>query len=110
VTYWKGFPDLGREIPQTRGISAKGSEEIIKAIERKYKISKEDITAKKKGNIFRKLSMYLIKKHTDLRLEQIGKIYNLDYTAVSQSSSRFQREISRNKRLSKMLKEIEDLL
>lgn len=99
-----------REIPHTRGIDTIGSDEIIKAIEKKYKISKEDITEKKKGNIFRKLSMYLIKKQTDLRLEQIGEIYNMDYTAVSQSCSRFQREISGNKRLSKMLKEIEDLL
>jgi putative transposase len=99
-----------REIPHTRGIDTIGSDEIIKAIEKKYKISKEDITEKKKGNIFRKLSMYLIKKQTDLRLEQIGEIYNMDYTAVSQSCSRFQREISGNKRLSKMLKQIEDLL
>ena len=99
-----------REIPQTRKIHSITSDEIIKAIEKKYKISKECITEKRKGNIFRKLSLYLIKKHTDLRLEQIGKIYNMDYTAVSQSCSRFQREISGNKRLGKMLKEIEDVL
>ena len=99
-----------REIPQTRRIDTITSDEIIKAIEKKYKISKEDITEKKKGNIFRRLSMYLIKKYTDLRLEQIGEIYNMDYTAVSQSCSRFQREISGNNRLNKMIKEIEDLL
>ncbi len=99
-----------REIPQTRGIDTITSDEIIKAIEKKYKISKVDIIEKKKGNIFRKLSMYLIKKYTDLRLEQIGKIYNMDYTAVSQSCSRFQREIAVNKRLNKMLKEIADVL
>jgi REP element-mobilizing transposase RayT len=99
-----------REIPETRRINRKTSDEIIKAMEKKYNISKEDITEKKKGNIFRKLSMYLIKKYTDLRLEQIGKIYNMDYTAVSQSCSRFHREISGNKRLNKMIKEIEDVL
>jgi chromosomal replication initiation ATPase DnaA len=54
--------------------------------------------------------MYLIKKYTDLRLEQIGKIYNMDYTAVLQSCSRFHREISGNNRLNKMIKEIEDIL
>jgi len=99
-----------REVPQTRRIDTITSDEIIKAIEKKYNIRKKDIMEKKKGNILRKLSMHLIKKHTDLRLGQIGKIYDMDYTAVSQSCSRFQREISRNKRLSKMIKEIEDLL
>jgi putative transposase len=99
-----------REVPQTRGINTKRSEEIIKAIEIKYKISKEDIIGKKKGNLFRKVSMYLIKKYTDLRLAQIGKIYNMDYTAVSQSCSRFQREISENKKLNRMIKEIENIM
>jgi len=54
--------------------------------------------------------MYSIKKYTDLKLEQIGDIYNMDYTAVSQSCTRFEREISGNKRFRKMLKEIEDVL
>jgi putative transposase len=69
----------------------------MSAIERKYQIDKEAILQKKKGNVYRKLSMYLIKKHTDLKLERIGDIYSMDYTAVSQSCSRFQREISGNK-------------
>jgi putative transposase len=99
-----------REIPETGRINTKTAEEIIKAIEKKYKISKEDIIGKKKGNIFRKLSMYLIKKYTDLRLEQIGGIYNMDYTAVSQSCGRFHRELSGNKRIDRMMKEIEDVL
>ncbi len=99
-----------REIPELRRIDTKTSGEIIKAIEKKYDLSKKDIIKKKKGNEFRKLSLYLIKKHTDLKLEQIGEIYGMDYTAVSQSCSRFEREISGNKKLNKMIKEIEDVL
>ena len=99
-----------REVPETRKINTKTSDEVIKAIERNYKISKKDIIEKKKGNIYRKLSMYLVKKHTDLKLGQIGDIYNMDYTAVSQSCSRFEREMSGNKRLNKMLKEVEGVL
>jgi len=34
----------------------------------------------------------------------------MDYTAVSQSCRRFEREMSRNKRIRKMLKEIQDVL
>ena len=99
-----------REIPETRRISRKTFDEIMNAIERKYQVEKEAILEKKKGNVYRKLSMYLIKKHTDLKLEQIGDIYGMDYTAVSQSCGRFQREISGNKSLNKMLNEIEGVL
>jgi len=33
-------------------------------------------------NHYHLLSMYLIKKHTDLKLEHIGDIYKIDYTAA----------------------------
>jgi len=61
-------------------------------------------------NHYHLLSMYLIKKHKDLKLEHIGDIYKIDYTAVSQSCRRFEREISGNERFGKMLKEVEDVL
>ncbi len=99
-----------REIPETRRINTKTSDEIITAIERIYEVSKKEIIEKKKGNVYRKISMYLIKKYTDLKLEQIGDKYNMDYTAVSQSCTRFEREMSGNKRFRKMVKEVEDVL
>ena len=105
-----GIVGKKREIPETRRINIKTSGEIIRAIEKKYKISKKDIIEKKKGNVYRKLSMYLIKKHTDLKLEQIGDLYEMDYTAVSQSCSRFEREKSENKKINKMIRDIEEVL
>jgi len=99
-----------REIPFTKRINTITPDRIIKAIERKYEIRKKEIIEKKKGNVYRKLSMYLIKKHTDLRLKQIGDIYKMDYTAISQSCIRFERELSKKRKLKKMLKEIEDSL
>jgi len=37
---------------------------------RKYNIRRRDIIEKKKGNVYRELSMYLIKKYTDLKLSR----------------------------------------
>jgi len=54
--------------------------------------------------------LFLIRKYTDLKLEQIGYLYNMDYTAVSRSCRRFEREMTGNKRFRKMLKEIQDVL
>ena len=64
----------------------------------------------KKGNINRKLSMYLIKKHTELKLQEIGRIYDLDYSAVSQSCKRFEREIKEDRKLVRKVKQIENKL
>jgi len=99
-----------REIPLTKRGNTVTPDRILKTIERKYEIRKKEIIEKKKGNLYRKLSMYLMKKHTDLRLKQIGGIYKMDYTAISQSCNRFERELSGNRKLKKMLKEIEDSL
>lgn len=54
--------------------------------------------------------MYLVKKHTDLRLEEIGRIYGMDYSAVSQSCKRFESEIANDKKLHRMVEEIENAL
>ena len=65
-----------REIAGTRKVNTKTSKEIIKLIEKEYKLSRSNIIDRKKGNIYRKLSMYLINKHTELKLQEIGKIYD----------------------------------
>jgi len=62
-----------REIAGTRKVNTKTSKEIIKLIEKEYKLSTSNIIDRKKGNIYRKLSMYLINKHTGLKLQEIGK-------------------------------------
>ena len=99
-----------REIAGTRKVNTKTSKEIIKLIEREYKISRSNVIDRKKGNIYRKLSMYLIKKHTELKLQEIGKIYDLDYSAVSQSCKRFERGIKEDRKLARKVKQIENKL
>jgi len=51
--------------------------------------------------------MYLIKKHTDLQLSQIGRIYGMDYAAVSQRCKRFGEELKKDKKLRRIIEEIE---
>ena len=51
--------------------------------------------------------MYLIKKHTDLRLSEIGRIYGMDYAAVSQSCKRFGEELKKDKKIRRIIEEIE---
>ena len=44
---------------------------------------KEIIFDKKRGNLYRPLALYLIKRFTPLSLSEIGKIFQMDYSAVS---------------------------
>ena len=50
--------------------------------------------------------MYLIKKHADLRLSEIGRIYGMDYAGVSQSCKRFGEELKKDKKIRTIIEEI----
>jgi len=65
-----------------------------------FTISPEDILVKRKGNIYRTLTLYIIKNYTSSSLKEIGKIFFMDYTAVSQAARRFEEKISKDKKIS----------
>jgi len=96
-----------REIVATRLSGAKNAQEMIGLIQNRYGVTRNDIVDRKRGNVYRKISMYLIKKHTDLRLSEIGRIYGMDYAGVSQSCKRFGEEIKRDKKIRRTIEEIE---
>jgi putative transposase len=75
-----------------------------------FGISSEDILAKCKGNIYRILALYIIKNYTSLSLKEIGKIFFMDYTAVSQATRRFEEKISKDKRISDKVDRITERL
>ena len=53
--------------------------------------------------------MYLIKKHTELKLQEKG-INSLDYSAVLQSCKRFERGIKEDRKLARKVMQIENKL
>jgi chromosomal replication initiation ATPase DnaA len=62
--------------------------------------------SKRRGNIYRLLAIYLIKNHTALSLKEVGEIFSMDYTAVSQAAKRFEARISKDKSLKKKVEQI----
>lgn len=99
-----------REVSVTKLKSIKSAEDILGLIQREYGLGRDEILEKRRANEWRKLSMCLIKKHTELKLEEIGKIYNMDYAAVSQSCRRFEEAMKREKRIKKIISKIEKKL
>ncbi len=95
-----------REIQATHLVSQFSPEKIIEQISQTFQIPQEEVFLKKRGNIYRLLALYLIKNNTSLSLKEIGKIFSMDYTAVSQAAKRFEDKISKDKKLKKKVEAI----
>ena len=95
-----------REIQATHLVSQFSSEKIIDQIRQTFQISQEEVFLKKRGNIYRLVALYLIKNNTSLSLKEIGKIFSMDYTAVSQAARRFEERMSKDKKLKKKVEAI----
>ena len=73
-----------REIPSTRTLSKYDTETIILKMTQVLHIERKRIFDKKRGNLYRPLAIYLIKRFTPLSLSEIGKLFKMDYSAVFQ--------------------------
>ena len=96
--------DLGRrrEIPSTRSISKYDVDTIITKMTQVMNIERRMIFYKKRGNLNRSLAIYLIKHFTELSLAEIGQLFKMDYSAVSQVAKRFEQESKVNHKIEKI--------
>jgi len=99
-----------REISHIKDISLPSKERIIDIISKQFNVKKDKIFEKKKGNIYRKLTLYFLKKYSTLSLKKIGELFGMDYVAVSQATKRFENEMKKNKIALKMVKEVTEVL
>ena len=67
---------------------------------------KEIIFDKKRGNLNRSLAIYLIKRFTPLSLSEIGKIFQIDYSAVSQAAKRFEQKSIVNDEIKEVMQKV----
>ena len=59
-----------------------------------FHIGEEDIRSRKKGNVYRKMFIYTLRKHTDLSLREIGEMLGMKYRAVSELERYFIDELT----------------
>jgi len=88
-----------REIQVTNLVFQSTPDKIVDQISQTFQISKEEVFRKKRGNTYRLLAIYLIKNNTPLSLQEIGKIFSMDYTAVSQAARRLAERMTKDKKL-----------
>ena len=99
-----------REITETRLEDRHSPEEIMELMMDKLQIEREEIFSKKRGNVYRKLALYLIRSRTRLSLKEIGEVFKMDYAAVSQAVKRFEGLMEKDKAARKIKDEIESEL
>ena len=71
-----------REIKETKFTATYNSDEIIKIVSDCFNINKSEIFKKRRGSIYRYLTLYLIKRYTELPLRKIGELFNMDYIYI----------------------------
>lgn len=87
-----------REIPETKFVESCTPDEIISEISKSLKIERDEIFGKQRGNMYRQLALYLIKRYTPMSLIEIGRLFDMDYAAVSQAVKRFENKTKRDKK------------
>jgi len=99
------------EIPAIRELKKLPTpEDIIYKISKYFNISEEEIKkAHKKNFIPRLIAIYYLREKTELSLVEIGKYFNVTYSAVSQIVKRIKEERKKEEKLQKILDELENL-
>ena len=99
-----------REIQETKFKEACKADEIINNMLEVFEVEKKEIFSKKRGNMYRQLALYSIKRFTSLPLNEIGELFGIDYTAVSQAFRRFEKRIKYDKKALSMRDKMEEAL
>jgi REP element-mobilizing transposase RayT/DNA-binding MarR family transcriptional regulator len=99
-----------REIQTTKYFNSYSSEEIIQKVSQAFSLTKGEVLKKQRGNLYRQVTLYLVKKYSSLSLKEIGKILGMDYTAVSQATRRFEDKIRKDNKIRIMVNSVLKLL
>ncbi len=86
-----------REQPDAREMKLVNADDILEIILADMRIKEEAIWKKKRGNVYRKLLIYGLRRYTANSLKEIGAIVKMDYSAVSALARRFEEEMKTNK-------------
>jgi len=95
-----------REIKETKVLKPYSLEDIITNVSSCFSVHREEVLSKKRGNIYRQLALYLIKRYTPASLKEAGKIFDMDYAAVSSAAKRFDQVLRKNTKYSYMVNNV----
>jgi len=94
-----------REIPGTRIASLDPTkiEALIAKIAESFGVEKDRLFDRRKNNRYRQTALYLLKKHSPLKLKEIGDLFGMDYAAVHAAIKRLENLRRREKAVEAMI-------
>jgi len=104
---------ISKEIAERKRILKSPSPEyIIKKVADVFGVDRDLINDKNiRNNAARKAAIYLAHRYSGLSNEEVGKMFGgIHYSSVSKVSARFEDELGNNKKLAKVIKEIESIV
>ncbi len=86
------------------------TEKILEVISKHFDVPRDKLLSSNSGEL-RKISIYMIKKHTGMINRQIGELFGgISYSAVSKTYQRFLKQLKKDKSLKEKIGDIESLI
>ncbi len=92
------------DIRDARRVSA---DDIFEVLIVDMKIHEDDLWSRRRGNVYRKLLVYALRRYTALTLKEIGAIMKMDYAAVSELARSFERALETERKYQRLAKILE---
>jgi putative transposase len=93
-----------REQADIRGARQVVADDIIEILIVDMKIHEEDLWSRRRGNVYRKLLVYALRRYTAMTLKEIGAIMKMDYAAVSELARSFERSLESERKYRRLAK------
>ena len=90
-------------------MSSLNKDRIIDAVAHYYKLDKQAIFEGVR-NPFKKISIYLLKRHTSASNPEIGSLFKLSYSGVAKVYQRLSNQLKEDKKLKREITKIESIL
>jgi REP element-mobilizing transposase RayT len=92
------------------GVSALGRiapDDVLESIMMKFRVGEKEVLDHRKGNAHRKLLLFMLCRHTGLRLDEIGRLAGMKGKTVSELVRSFTIEVEEKKGIKRMAEELE---
>jgi REP element-mobilizing transposase RayT len=104
----KGKPLSSEIIERKRLMENLQPADVIKIVAEAFGVDVKEINAKGKANAARKAAIYFVQRYAGLGNEVVGKLFGgLHYSAVSKASSRLKEDMAKDKKLTKIIQQID---
>ncbi len=99
-----------REIPSLKALVSVTMDEVVKKTCDFFGVSEEELLRRRKNFLPRKMALYLVRKRTPEKIDEIARRFGITYPAVTKSVRRMEAEIEENQEAKKIASLIDESL